>query len=155
MKYAVIIIASTVFANIHVYGNMPNNPGKNTNSISVKSTYYPNTVSNAVQNTPELTKEKLTNSANKIGGENPVDNVSRGQIALGEVPDNTKVVVRIYSSGATFDDGSTTKTFTAKDFDANGTCRYKINKTLRNSTAMHVITIYQNNSVVRNVINWQ
>ena len=41
-------------------------------------------------------------------------------LLLGAIPEGTSVVLEIFVSGVTFEDGTRTKTLTAADFDADG-----------------------------------
>jgi hypothetical protein len=155
-KYCVIFCFVLTFSCIDIYANMPNNPGKNGGGVKIITTYYPSRSQSSNQSaTSANTISRLNPANNSIGGKNPTGNITSGQIDLGDVSEDTKVVVRIYSPGVTFEDGSTIKSFTAKDFDGSGTCRYQMRKTLRSSAAMHTITIYQSDSAVQNILNWQ
>lgn len=155
-NYSALFSFVLILTCIETYANMPNNPGKGGGGVKIITTYYPSRPQASNQtSTSTNTKSMLTTTAGSIGGKNPGGNIRSGQIEVGEVSDETRVVVRIYSPGVTFEDGSTIKSFTAKDFDSSGTCRYQFRKTLRSSAALHTITIYNSDSAVQNILNWQ
>jgi hypothetical protein len=67
-----------------------------------------------------------------------------GALRLGAVPEGLTVVLRIFVSGVTFEDGTLTKTLTAADFDADGVCRYRFLQSAESRTSVcHTTRFYQ------------
>lgn len=70
-------------------------------------------------------------------------------LSLGAFPPGLSLVLEIFASGVTFDDGTRTKTFTAADFDENGLCRVRFVKARGVvSSVCHRTRIYQNGTLI-------
>lgn len=70
-------------------------------------------------------------------------------LLLGAIPEGTSVVLEIFVSGVTFEDGTRTKTLTAADFDADGhyTIRFVRARGVTGSVC-HRTYIYQNGKLI-------
>ena len=70
-------------------------------------------------------------------------------LLLGSFPEGTSVVLEIFVSGVTFDDGTRTKTLTASDFDSDGYCKVRFIKAKNVTTSVcHRTYIYQNGKLI-------
>ena len=68
---------------------------------------------------------------------------------LGNITPEIRVVLSIFVSGVTFEDGSLVKILTFADFDADGVCRYRPLQTPGATTSTcHTTRIYQSNVYV-------
>ncbi len=64
-------------------------------------------------------------------------------------PPGLSLVLEIFASGVTFDDGTRTKALTAADFDENGLCRVRFVKARGVvSSVCHRTRIYQNGTLI-------
>ena len=70
-------------------------------------------------------------------------------LSLGAFPPGLSLVLEIFASGVTFDDGTRTKALTAADFDENGLCRVRFVKARGVvSSVCHRTRIYQNGTLI-------
>lgn len=75
-----------------------------------------------------------------------------GRVALSDVPADIKVVVKVATSGVTFDDGTITRTLTAADFDANGVARfYFLSSANARTSICHSFSLYQGATLIRSL----
>ena len=78
-----------------------------------------------------------------------------GYIVLTNIPSDLTIKLQIATAGTTFEDGTTIKTLTAADFDANGICRYRMLKSATSVTATcHTINFYEGSTLVNAYRNW-
>jgi hypothetical protein len=71
------------------------------------------------------------------------------RLQLGNVTPDIRVVLTIFVSGVTFEDGTLVKVLTAADFDADGVCRYRLLQSPGStSSTCHTTRIYQGSTYV-------
>jgi hypothetical protein len=66
------------------------------------------------------------------------------RLQLGNITPDISIVLTIFVSGVTFEDGTLVKVLTAADFDADGVCRYRLLQSPGSTTSTcHTTRIYQ------------
>jgi len=77
-----------------------------------------------------------------------------GYIYLSEVPADLRIVLTIFATGITFENGSIEMVLTADDFDGNGVARYRIIMPQTYTATCHHINFYQGNAYLNNFDNF-
>ena len=71
------------------------------------------------------------------------------RLQLGNITPDIRIVLTIFVSGVTFEDGTLVKVLTAADFDADGVCRYRLLQSPGSTTSTcHTTRIYQDSAYV-------
>ena len=70
-------------------------------------------------------------------------------LQIGNVTPDIRIVLNVFVSGVTFEDGSLTKVLTYADFDADGICRYRLLQSPGStSSTCHTVLIYQGDEFI-------